>query len=469
MEEGAAAKAIVLPLTRPSGGMGTDELNLAEFPLAVLSKSNTGSVRTLVFEDDIFDEGTKQRVRRKLIVSGSDAFGLPTPADSDVLLVLMWLTNARNQFTESKVGFTRYEMVQRLGWDQGGKSYRRIDEALQRWASVTLHYNRAWWSKKHQNWRSQTFHVLESLDLRGRTVAGVSDDDGQSTFTWNPVLFESFRACNLKRLDLNEYFRLRLPTAKQAYRFLDKRFYRSRQFEMDLRVFACEHVGLARSYDIAQLRRKLAPALSELENIGFLKKEEDVDRYQQIRRGEWRVRLYRGSQEAGECPLPKMDGIAGELITRGVTREAAEQLAASHEEIAIRAAIEYFDWLVGKCDQRVAINPAGFLVNSIRKDYRPSRDFRATKEKSGSKSVTRQTIPKALAPIDEFQWVRVHCQSLSQSELVVLEQEAISAALPFQRSMWERLSSQRHVLAESLRWAMIASLLKSRGVVADAV
>jgi len=50
-------------------------------------------VKTLKFEDDIFDEGRGKHIDRKLTVSGSDAFGLPMPVDRDVLLVLMHLTN----------------------------------------------------------------------------------------------------------------------------------------------------------------------------------------------------------------------------------------------------------------------------------------------------------------------------------------------------------------------------------------
>jgi hypothetical protein len=81
---------------QPRGGIGSDELNLAEFPLATFDRRVNPKQKTLVFEDDIFDEGARQRVHRKLVISASDAFGLPTPADADVLLVLLWLTTRPN-------------------------------------------------------------------------------------------------------------------------------------------------------------------------------------------------------------------------------------------------------------------------------------------------------------------------------------------------------------------------------------
>ncbi len=75
--------------------LGTDELNLAEFPLAAIAHRVDPNQRTLTFEDQIFDEGNQQEVNRKLVISASEHFGLPTPLDSDVLLVLLYVTNAR--------------------------------------------------------------------------------------------------------------------------------------------------------------------------------------------------------------------------------------------------------------------------------------------------------------------------------------------------------------------------------------
>src|SRR5205807_1200511 len=79
-------------------GLGADELNFAEFPLAVFSRRLGASQKTVEFEDDVYDEGAKQSVRRRLVISGSDRYGLPTPADTDVLLVLIQLTKHRSNF-----------------------------------------------------------------------------------------------------------------------------------------------------------------------------------------------------------------------------------------------------------------------------------------------------------------------------------------------------------------------------------
>jgi hypothetical protein len=52
------------------------------------------------------------------------------------------------------------------------------------------------------------------------------------------------------------------------YRFLDKRFFHRDRWEFDLKEFAWEHAGISRGYDVADLKRKLRPAIAELERRG---------------------------------------------------------------------------------------------------------------------------------------------------------------------------------------------------------
>ena len=65
-----------------------DELNFAEFPLASLSTSLPKDQKTLEFTDEIFDKSVNKRVQRKLTITASDKFGLPTAMDDEVILGL---------------------------------------------------------------------------------------------------------------------------------------------------------------------------------------------------------------------------------------------------------------------------------------------------------------------------------------------------------------------------------------------
>jgi len=123
-----------------------DELNLAEFPLCVLGHRARPEQKTLHFEDRIWDQGRGEQITRRLTVTGSDAYGLPTALDDEVLLGLIQLSKGRG-FAERKVAFTRYQLLQLLNWRQDSKNYERLETSLNRWTGVTLVYANAWWNK----------------------------------------------------------------------------------------------------------------------------------------------------------------------------------------------------------------------------------------------------------------------------------------------------------------------------------
>lgn len=442
-------------------------MNLCEFPLAACGHRTNPEQKSLIFEDEIFDEGNQQLVQRKLIVSASDAFGLPTPVDSDVLLVLMHLTNCRTQFQSPTVNFTRYELVKFLGYDNSGKSYKRLEESLQRWASVTLFYNQAWWDKDRRRWRSQTFHVLESLDLRGRDGRSGATDDGQSSFTWNKVLFSSFQSNHLKRLDLGTYFRLANAAARQMYRFLDKRFYRSQRFEMDLRVFACEHIGLARSYDNAQLKRKLQPALEELEAIGFLVPVPASHRFVRLRHGEWQIVLQR-QQKGSSVPTLGADvpPLVVELTDRGLRATIAAQLVREFPASRITEKIELHDWYIDRKDVRINQNPAGFLAAAIRDDYKLPKGFmtrdererrmKAEKEKLRTAAIADETTERQA---ETRRAAIAYWQGLPAPEREALEAAAIAMGSEELVTRYQKL--EKTPFAEMLLKELVVSFLKN--------
>src|SRR5215831_995887 len=81
-----------------------DELNFAEFPLASLSTSLPKNQKTLEFTDEIFDKSQNARVTRKLTITASDKYGLPTAMDDEVILGLIQLTG-RSEFSNRRVFF----------------------------------------------------------------------------------------------------------------------------------------------------------------------------------------------------------------------------------------------------------------------------------------------------------------------------------------------------------------------------
>src|SRR4051794_34837816 len=312
---------VLEPIEDPSSAQDPgwkDELNLAEFPIAALTDRVPDGQTTLVFEDKLERRDSPPIVRR-LTIMGTHKHGLPTSLDDEVLVGLIQLTKRRSNFTDPRVQFSRYELIELLGWPQSGQSYRRIEEALHRWVGVLLMYENAWWDNAAKSWVDENFHVIDNVTLYDRerrrpasrsNRAGKTDRGGTtraekaplplSSFRWNEVIFQSFQSGNLKQLDLEFYLSLRLPTTKRMFRFLDKRFYRRTRLDFDLRTLACEHIGMSRSYAPTELKRRLKPALEELEQHGFLEVLSPEERYSYVKRGCWRIIFIRGRSVRSE-------------------------------------------------------------------------------------------------------------------------------------------------------------------------
>jgi hypothetical protein len=422
--------------------LGRDELNLAEFPLAALSNWVPAGQKTLVFEDTIWDKGHQRKVTRRLTITASDKYGLPTALDDEVIFALVQVTKAA-EFASRTVPFSRYQLAQTLGWNDGGRSYGRLEESLKRWLGVTLYYENAWWDKRAQRWADAHFHLLDNLVLLHRRLGnrGQGQEDGapcRSSFTWNEVVFRSFQAGYLKQIDISMYRRLALATGKRMFRFLDKRFHFSRRLEFDLSHFAHEHIGLSRGYDVAQLKRRLDPAIRELEAEGFLEPMETTDRYRRLRRGAWEVVFVKRVIPRRPSRPPAKGDAVSRLTQRGVSVAAAIRLVREFPEQSILGKIKVFDDLLGRHDKRVSRNPAGYLVQSIRDDYQlPDR-----REKDGrreSADAQRRADQKAAslrprregrghADHDRRRQVEQYLRQLSPGELARVEQVAMTSA-----------------------------------------
>jgi hypothetical protein len=373
---------------------GRDELNLAEFPIAALTDRIPDGQMTLVFEDTLERRNSPPIVRR-LTIMGTAKRGLPTSVDDEVLVGLIQLTKRRSNFADNLVYFSRYELIELLGWPQSGASYKRIEESLNRWVSITLMYENAWWDNAAKSWVDETFHVLDNVSLydregkrrasrpsKGNKAAPVRAEKAPlplSKFKWNEVIFRSFQSGNLKQLDLEFYLGLRLPTTKRMFRFLDKRFYRRTRLDFDLRTLACEHIGMSRSYAPTELKRRLQPAIDELERLGFLEPLSAEERYASVSRGCWRIILIRAGASGAAGPV-EPNALIAALVDRGVTPKAAAELVGAHPPARVRTKVEVFDWLVENRDKRVDKNPAGYLVASIRDDYRAPEAFKPAAE-----------------------------------------------------------------------------------------
>lgn len=413
--------------------IGRDELNLAEFPIALLADYAPKDQKTLHFED----------AHGRLTITGSDAYGLPTALDADVIVALIYLTKLRTDFRDVKVNFSRYELIRLLNWPDKGSSYTRLDQALNRWGGVWMVYDKCWWNNKLKRYVSAKMHILESVVIMesGARTCQRQSHLPLSTFTWNKTFIESCQADNLRQLDLNTYFSLQSAVSKRLYRFLGKRFWRQMDWTFDLKEIAFDRVGLSRSYEgnAGKIKEKLQSALEELEGIGFLQPLTREDRYHRIDRGQWTIRLVRQAPALPAPPTevqaePETPPLVAELIRRGVTAKTAAELAEGHPPETVQAKIEVFDWLVERQDKRVAQSPEGYLVKSITDDYQTPKGFVSAAERQAARerleSQARQEAEKREREQEEKSRARAEREAITayRSRLMPEELAACEAA-----------------------------------------
>lgn len=447
-----------------------DELNFAEFPLASVSTKLPKDQKTLEFTDEIFDRARNERVTRKLTITASDKYGLPTAIDDEVILGLIQLTG-KADFSERKVLFTRYELLKLLNWTDGTRNYDRLEESLNRWLGVTLYYEKSWWSKEEQTWVNEGFHILDHVQIldkeRQSRRAKKGDQAGKSSFVWNEVVFNSFKAGYLKQLDFEFYKQLESAISKRMYRFLDKRFYHRQRLEFDLRTFACEHIGLSKNYHNGELKRVLSPAIRELEEQGFLKKLPAEERFICKAKGEWSAVFLREAKTA-ERAIEDEPELVKALTERGVNLASARTIVSEREESKIREKLALFDWLTAKKDGRIKRSPAGFLYRSIVEDFSLPEDFVNARAEKPTRTVQKIVPLQSQTPeakngktLDaEREAIGRYWNSLPEDEQRRIESELVTTAAPFLREQYLEGQRGRGLLFQTVRQAMIEGYVR---------
>lgn len=368
-----------------------DEMNLAEFPLTVLSKRADPSIKTLEFSDTVKGKNGDV-INRKWIITGADKFGLPTSSDDEVLLGLLKLT-ADDGLRSPKVHFTRYELLRILRWTTEGRSYVRLQNALDRLSGVRIKATNAFYDNESKLHSTRNFGILDAYEINdGR-------DTRPSFFTWSEVLFKSFQVGFIKKLDLEFYLDLQSAVSKRLYRYLDKHFWYRSRMQVNLFVLAHEKIGISRNYVYASsLRQQLEPALEELRDKGLLSEFEFIGKgkstdvvlvaahaprkvsieppqphpHQTISHESIAAKTSVSSGRPNQVADSNEESLERLLIQRGIADKQARRLVEGRGIDAlerIAAIIAHFDTLVSGGSHLVSRNPQGFLYRAVEKPF----------------------------------------------------------------------------------------------------
>ncbi len=314
--------------------LGGDELNLAEFPFALLADRQPDDVGTIEFSDVIRGKDS-QRINRTWILTGSEEFGLPVASDEQMYVALMELTREQG-FDNRVIYLTRYELIKRLGWPDKGGSYARVKGCLDRLLGVTITAKQAFWDKTKQRYVDVGFHIIDDYALYnepvGRKRRYARQHQPLSYVAWNQVVFKSFQAGNIKQLDTSFYFGLRSAVSRRLFRYLDKKRLDGKPaFRIGLRKLGFEKLGMSRNYYPSHIKQELARAHRELIDNGFLERAEylrsgrDADEQVYYWFSSSRYHLSMDTHQRARA-----SSLFQQLSERGITPSVAEQLVAEY-------------------------------------------------------------------------------------------------------------------------------------------
>jgi len=424
---------------------GRDEMNLAECPFTLL-RDGRGTRK---------GELPKTIETKDWVITGCDAFGLPSPNSEEVYLALLALTK-RQGFQSQRVHFSMYEVVSLLRWPDNGQSYHRVRMALRQLKGVNI-YTRYFWDQGEGEHRERGFSVIDVYDIpsegkgkRGRKAR----PDGQlempfDWFKWNEVLFKSFQDGFIKQLDLDTYLSLRRPMAKRIFRFVDKKLYRRQRFSIGAVELCRDYLGVtgkaARRYP-SKAYEKLLPSLDELEGHKIFHIE--VERT----KPDWLLTFERWPKPAVLPEPPKQEGyVSGHA--RAMVERFYRQLTGQSDDYEVRGITEQEMLLADQLLKEIGPERLEFLIDyAVAKGQKPGTRFRVERFAG-----IRNYQAVALAVFDKLEQrrqgrerERVKAERKEQAQAARFETEW--QAKPLEEKVAQVLGWNEHMLLNRLGW-----------------
>lgn len=422
-----------LIVSQPKGQVSRDEMNLAEFPLAVLSTRSNAATKTLEFSDSVTGKNGEV-VNRKWIITGADKFGLPTSSDDEVLLGLLKLT-VDDGVRERKVHFTRYELLKILRWTTEGRSYSRLQKALDRLSGVRIKATNAFYDNDTKLHCTKNFGIIDAYEINDGRDANIKS----SFFTWSDVLFKSFQVGFIKKLDLDFYLDLKSAVSKRLYRYLDKHFWYRSRMQLNLFVLAHEKIGISRNYTYASsIRQQLDPAIEELIGRGFISKCEYVGKGKDTE-----IVLYSGKSKvlppAATSAAAKNEGtacaqdIARMLVERGIQESQIGAILAGKTEKELARIVEIVKHFDNEMKRgKIKRSPAGFLYYAVTnaETFKLRSDAKlAPAPKRAQSTQISMSMQDDKARMTEYLVARKHAIADARQKVGAEEEKKIAAAI----------------------------------------
>jgi hypothetical protein len=312
---------------------GRDEMNLAGNPFALLQAASRNG------QSQIIREWNRELSNGKIVtarwkVEGDQELGLPGPNEELLYLVLLQITREsadENGIWPQKVGFSRYDIVRRLGWPDNGKSYKLLRDCFVRLTSVTIVADHAFWDARLKNpYPTIIFHILEDARIADEPKGKSSQNNlPLSYFKWNETLYESFLAGNVRSLALEFTLSLETPISRRLFRILEllRHARKPALNEVRLDIFTLrDRLGMTAYAYASKIRQVITPAIDELISRGYLSSVE----FQKAKKTETAIFTFSNVQRIDK--EEEMGNTSTNPSEAPRTRQKPQQLALLEEE-----------------------------------------------------------------------------------------------------------------------------------------
>lgn len=246
------------------------EMNLAEFPIAVLSKRVPSNKKTIEYSDWIVGKNG-ERKRRDWVVTAAAKWALPTGSALRTLFELMQVWKENNLDSKIIPIGSRYNLLKRMGARDSKKDYQRVERDLNSLVGITIQAKNAFWDREAQAYVSKTFHLFEELSLYDREIKG-KEGRVQQVFPWayikaSDIFHEAVKKGNILTIDSQFFRRLSAPTEQRLALYLTKMLKRQLVHKRDIFKLA-EQLPIYNKYP-SDIKKTLDKALKSLKEKGF--------------------------------------------------------------------------------------------------------------------------------------------------------------------------------------------------------
>jgi hypothetical protein len=186
----------------------------------------------------------------------------------------------------------------------------------------------------------------------------------------------------------------------------------------------------------------------------------------------WKIYFRRGrsAQPKAEEPTLSAHPLVKELVARGVTEMTACELIQQQSAERIEGKIDIFDWMAARHDKRIQKSPAGYLAESIRRDYATPKGFIPKAERERQEVMRKRseqkeredrakTAREEAEAREEHQAILDHWNSLSTNEQDAVDAAAIAGADPKILSDFKGAPALERMYRTGIRHDYIRNLL----------